>query len=90
MGPTRKDVCAHKGGGGIVKAQKGTCNLWNLTSPNEAHRDAFIRSDLLLMCRCIFSHCCLLCGENKTGENKTVRGYGPKVNNIYIVGVMSL
>jgi len=48
----------------------------------EKLRDVLIRSDLPSMCRNLFSHCCV-----HWGENKTVRGMGLKVDNIYIVGM---
>ena len=39
------------------------CIPWNPTSSREAHMDVFIRSDLPLMCRSLFLHCCVLWGE---------------------------
>ena len=39
---------------------------WTLTAFEEAHGNMLIKSDLPSMCRDIFSHCCVLWGENKT------------------------
>ena len=51
----------------------GSCILWNPTSSRKAHMDVLIRSDLPLMCRSLFLHCCVLWGE------QNCEGYeGPK------------
>ena len=55
-------------------------NPWNPISPREAHWDVLIRSDLPLMCRGLFPQ--LLCALR---ENKTVKGMGPKADNIFTV-----
>jgi len=47
----------------------------------EAH-DVLIRSDFCLLCRGPFSHGCVL-----WEKDKTMRSMGPKVDNVYIVGM---
>ena len=66
VGPTHKDVCAHKGW--IVETKQGACNPWNPTSLGEAHENVLIRSELPLMCRGIFPYFCVLQERTKSWE----------------------
>ena len=59
----------------------GSCIPWNPTSPKETHGNVLIRSDLPLMCRGIFPHCCVLWGRTKPCGIS-----GPKADNMYTGG----
>ena len=51
--------------GGCSDSKWGSCISWNPTSPRKAHEDVLIRSDLPLMCRSLFPHCCVLWRRTK-------------------------
>ena len=65
--------------------KKGSCNPWNPTSLKETHENVFIRNDIPSLCRGIFPHCCVLWERTKSWGV-----WGPKADNIYIVGAESL